>query len=83
MKVKSIRRCQSKEVNQCRQSAGQYHTLFSVLRRDPEEFYDYTRMKIETFDYIYKRIKPKLGKRWCNLHKRAIFEEEQLVITIR
>lgn len=79
---KKIRSVHVHEISKSRSCSGQYHTLFPILRTDEKEFKKYMRMSSNTFDYILSRIKDKLSKSWCNLHK-PIYEEEQLVITLR
>lgn len=71
-------------VNASRKDCGAYYTLYlTCLVHDEDEFQKYLRMKPQTFKYIYCKVKAKLKKNWCNVHKRAVFEEEQLVITLR
>ncbi|KAJ8684328.1 hypothetical protein QAD02_020120 [Eretmocerus hayati] len=48
----------AKEMNMLRLKYGQYHTLFLILRRHPEEFRMYMRMSIDTFDYILEAVAP-------------------------
>lgn len=71
------------EINQQRRMYGEYHTLWPVLRKNPDKFFEYMRMPVDTFDYILKSITDKLDKNWCNLHVQPIKAEERLVITIR
>lgn len=76
-------RCQVHEINQNRRTFGEYHHLFPILKRHPSKFKEYTRMKINTFNYILSQVEKDLQKNWCNLHQQPILAEEQLVITIR
>lgn len=54
-----------------------------ILRKYDDKFKQYTRMKVETFDYILSKIEDDLTKDWCNLHNRPILPEEQLIVTSR
>lgn len=82
-KIKT-RRGKINEVNLSRRNGdGDYRNLFPILLSDEDEFFSYFRMKIHAFYYIYDQVKPMLTKKWCNLHKGEIREEEQLVVTIR
>lgn len=62
---------------------GEYHTLFDTLKKDPKKFFLYTRMNLETFQYILMSIGSSLLKSWCNFHNQPIQPEEKLVITLR
>ncbi len=39
---------------------GEFHHLYNDLRQYPPKFFEYMRMKVETFDYILKVISKKL-----------------------
>ena len=79
----NIERCQVHELNRIRKTFGEYHHLFPVLRKCPEKFKQYMRMKVETFDHVLLNVQNKLKKKWYTLHQQPILPEEQLVITIR
>lgn len=70
-------------INRCRKRHGEYHHLFHELKRDEERFFQYTRMSLETFNYILNQIEHRLTKTWCNWHKQPILQEERLVVTLR
>ena len=83
MIVEKIKEFQVHEILKDRLVKGEYHHLFPVLRKYPQKFYQYTRMKISTFDYILSKVTPLCTKNWCNLHPRPIGVEERLVVTLR
>lgn len=70
------------DVNKSRSTDGEYHHLFHQLKAYPDRFHSYTRMSLNTFDYILKKVESKLSKAWCNLHN-PILPEERLVVTLR
>lgn len=70
-------------INTERTQYGEYYHLFKQLRRDPERFFQYTRMTEDTFNYILEKVEHRLTKNWCNLHRQPILPEERLVITLR
>jgi len=41
------------EINQSRRRYGEYHHLFPQLKADGERFFQYFRMDIEMFTYIF------------------------------
>ena len=70
-------------INSKRKELGEYHHLFSDVRKDKARFFQYTRMTQETFAYILKKVEHRITKTWCNWHEQPILPEERLVITIR
>jgi len=40
-------------LNSNRNEKGEFCNLYNDLRKDPEKFFNYTRMSISTFDYIF------------------------------
>ena len=70
-------------INRDRITYGEYHHLFPNLKNDNERFFQYMRMSQDTFNYIAEKVKYRLTKNWCNLHKQPILPEERLVITLR
>lgn len=81
--VQKIRRCQVHALNRHRKVTGEYHHLFPSIKRFPEKFEQYLRMKIGTFEYILAAISPHLSKKWSNFHIQPILPEERLVLTLR
>ena len=71
------------DINLKKTEFGEYHHLFQDLKQDAGKFFDYTRMTVETFNYILKKIEHRLTKAWCNWHTQPILPEERLVITLR
>lgn len=71
-------------INSKRNKYGTYYHLFlKDLKFDKDDFYDYTRMTPETFDYVLNKIEHLLIKKWCNWHRQPISPEERLLVTIR
>lgn len=70
-------------VNQKRNIFGEYHHLYPDLLGFPQKFRDYTRMEIETFEYILSKIQVRLTKQWTNFVKQPITPREKLIITLR
>ncbi|XP_050454150.1 uncharacterized protein LOC126852909 [Cataglyphis hispanica] len=63
LKKKRIRRCVCSPLSS-RETQGIYRNLFRELRTtDHEEFFGYTRMNVQQFDYIYDLVRPYLIKR--------------------
>ena len=51
------------EVNTCyraRKINGEFYRIYEDQRLNPEKFYDYTRMGVQTFDHILETIKSDL-----------------------
>jgi hypothetical protein len=61
----------------------EYHNLLPQLKADGERVFQYFRMDIETFIYIFGETEPRLIKDWYNLHQQKILPEEHFVITLR
>ncbi|XP_054091535.1 uncharacterized protein LOC128923103 [Zeugodacus cucurbitae] len=70
-------------INDKRSEFGEFHHLYSDLRKYPAKFKEYTRMSIETFDYILEKIGDKLKKKWSNFIKVPICPCERLIVTLR
>jgi hypothetical protein len=71
------------EINQLRGEYGEYHHLFPQLKADRERLFQYFKMDIETFTYIWGKTEHRLIKNWCNLHQQKMLPEERFVITLR
>lgn len=64
VKKKRIRRWWVRSINYPREYQGIYRNLFRELRTtDHEEFFDYTRMNVQQFEYICDLVRPYLIKR--------------------
>lgn len=64
MNRKRTRRWWIRPLNYSRETQGTYRNLFRELRTmDHEEFFDYTRMNVQQFDYICNLVRPYLTKR--------------------
>ena len=66
-------------INQSHQQFGEFNTLYKDLRKYPDRFYTYYRMRTEKFDYILAQIEHLIYKPnthwWC-----SISTEEKLAI---
>lgn len=65
-----------------RKKFGEFTTLYENLRSHGEKFYEYTRMSVSTFDYILKKIEPRLNVMDTNFHI-TIRPAEKLIVTLR
>jgi hypothetical protein len=61
---------------------GEFHHLYGKLRGNAGLFLTYTRMSIDTFDYIIEKISPDCSHVSTNFQK-PISVEERLLVTIR
>lgn len=64
-----------------REERGEYHTLFPQLLEQADKFYEYMRMKKETFYYIQESIRDLIAKQ--SNFRKCISPEERLVVTLR
>jgi len=63
-KKRRIRRWWVRPVNYPRETQGIYNNLFRELKTtDHEEFFDYTRMNVQQFQYICDLTRPYLSKK--------------------
>lgn len=46
--------------NRARKQKGDFHRYYEEQRQCPDKYYDYTRMSIETFNYILEAAKRNL-----------------------
>lgn len=81
--VQKTRRCQVQALNKNRNVTGEYHHFFPKIKKFPEKFEQYLRMKVVTFEYILSAISPHLVKKWSNFHTLPILPEERLLPTLR
>ncbi|XP_069585015.1 uncharacterized protein [Ranitomeya imitator] len=65
-----------------RESCGAYHTLYSELNANPDNFPEYTRMSQETFWDLLGRVQGAIRRQDTQL-RRAIPAEERLLVTLR
>ncbi|KAM9330606.1 uncharacterized protein PAF06_015843 [Gastrophryne carolinensis] len=65
-----------------RLSIGHFSLLFRDLRKDPDKFFSYTRMSVETFDALLDVLRPRLMRMTTNMRK-SITPEERLIVTLR
>lgn len=61
---------------------GEFYHLYNQVRCDDVLFRSYTRMSVETFDYIVEIIRPEFDLKSTNFQD-PIPVEERLVLTIR
>ena len=64
--------------NTKRATLGYYATTFQDLKKDPDLFYQVTRMNLESFNNLCKNLSPYLKKKRSN-----IYAQERLAITLR
>lgn len=72
------------ELNTNKEKEGEYHTLFSKLKKHPDKFFEYCRMDEETFNIVLNlnAIKDTIQKLERNFRK-PISAEERLLVTLR
>ncbi|KAL4096705.1 hypothetical protein QTP88_021608 [Uroleucon formosanum] len=70
------------ELNKNRETEGEYHILFSKLKKHPDKFFEYCRMDEETFNLVLDAIKDTIQKSETNFRK-PISPEETLLVTLR
>ena len=74
------RRWWRRPINQGFSDFGEYQRLFMELKNtDHEEFYQYTRMTVEQFDWLLERVRPFLIKRSA---RRPFPTELRLAVTL-
>jgi len=64
-----------------RDDKGEFEMLFQELWDQPEKFFEYFRMKPETFEYILEKIEESITK-FSNFRK-CISAKQRLAVTIR
>lgn len=64
-----------------RQSYGGFN-VFRELHKYPEKFQCFYRMKEETFQLLFTKLRPAISKKDTN-YRRAVPPEERLLITLR
>lgn len=73
------------EVNpyyRARKRKGEFYRNYEEQRQCPDKFYDYTRMSVETFDYILEAIKRDLESGINPKRYRGISPAEKLYLTL-
>ena len=69
-------------INRRRLIYGEYHHLYTDLRKSPDKFFDYLRMSVNTYDFILSKINHRIRKKISNF-KKPISPAERLYVTIR
>lgn len=69
------------EMNKERYKYGEFYNLYEEYRRYPDKFYEYTRMSVQTFDYIFRHIDVHLQNHMKS--KRVVTNPEKLFLTLR
>lgn len=64
-----------------RDKSGEFHTLFPKLLEQPKKFFEYFRMKPNTFWYLLNGIRPYREKQ--SNFRKCISAEERLAVTLR
>lgn len=75
-------RSSTNEIFKERYEFGEFHHLYEKLRLYPDLFKNYTRISIETFDYITTELKKDFSLKTTNF-MRPISLEERLILTLR
>lgn len=74
------RRWWVRSINERRAAYGDFLTLFTELKKDPDLFFRYTRMDIDTFYELLNMVQPYLQKKSI---RKPICPEQRLAITLR
>ena len=64
-----------------RQEQGFHNTLFQEVKLDSNMFFRYTRMDLQTFNYLLELVGPRLTKKPTRLD--VISAEQRLAFTLR
>ena len=75
------RRWYMRPINTQRQEHGFHYTLFQGIKLDPTMFFRYTRMDLQTFNYLLELTEPRLAKKPTRLD--IISAEQRLAFTLR
>lgn len=80
--MKQPRRFGVHPINRARTEFGEFHHLYPQLRQDPDKFFSYLRMSIESFDLLLSKVQFQLTKQVTNF-RRPIPPAERLIVTLR
>lgn len=69
-------------INMKREEFGAVYTLFPQLRQHEDKFFNYFRMSVSTFDYLYNRLKNTLELQNTRM-RECIQPIQMLAVTIR
>ncbi|XP_069624175.1 uncharacterized protein [Ranitomeya imitator] len=61
---------------------GHFSRLYAALRTNPDKFFNYCRMRIQTFDILLDILRPGITKKDTRMRK-SISAEERLILTLR
>ncbi|XP_054016723.1 uncharacterized protein LOC128897073 isoform X2 [Hylaeus anthracinus] len=81
-KIRKKRRQPVEEIYKDRIQFDEFHQLYSQLLDNDHLFYQFTRMKRNTFNYILEKIREKCSRKTTNF-KKPISVEERLIVTLR
>jgi len=70
------------EMNEKRETLGEFHRLVQELKKDPKRFHMYFRMTMKEFDFLHELIKQEIYKQNTQFRK-AISTEERLAVCLR
>lgn len=79
-KKRNKRRWWVRPIYENRRRQGHGYHLLQELRNDDEMFFNYTRMSVETFDYLLYLVGPRLKK---YSYRTPIPEMQRLALTLR
>ena len=69
-------------LNEDRIEKGEFYALYPDLRHYPSKFFQFYRMTVARFDFLLKKLAPRLRKKATNL-RQPISPEQMLVLTLR
>ncbi|XP_050064293.1 uncharacterized protein LOC126553165 [Aphis gossypii] len=69
-------------MNNDREQSEQFKNFFENIRRYPENFFEYYRMSVSSFDELLENVRPHITKTTTTFRK-PICAEERLTITLR
>jgi len=69
-------------LNQKREKEDLFENFYSSIRKFPQNFFEYYRMSLTSFDELLETIRPHLTKQHTNM-RNPICVEQRLSITIR
>lgn len=70
-------------VNRKRKQRGEFACSYEECRKNPDKFFEYTRVTVDTFDYILSHIKDDDYIKVHPSRSRAVRPEEKLFLTLR
>ena len=69
-------------LNEDRIEKGEFYMLYPDLRHYPSKFFQFYHMTVARFDFLLKKLAPRLRKKATNL-RQPISPEQMLALTLR